>query len=117
MNHAVPKTISVQQLEAWISKEDKRPLIVDVREDQELIIAPFSYPVLHLPLSQLSNWSAGLEQLIPIDRSVVVICHAGIRSRNFAIWLLQQDSNYRIWNLEGGIDAWSVFIDPEISRY
>tara|TARA_B100000700_G_C14734583_1_gene710034 strand:+ start:156 stop:509 length:354 start_codon:yes stop_codon:yes gene_type:complete len=117
MNQEVPNTISVQRLEAWISQEVEKPLLVDVREDQELVIAPFSYPVVHLPLSELANWSSDLDNLIPIDRSVVVICHAGIRSRNFAIWLLQQDSNYRIWNLEGGIDAWSALIDPEITRY
>ena len=48
---------------------------------------------------------------------VVVICHAGVRSWQFGCWLLQQRPDLTVWNLEGGIDAWSVQVDPSVPRY
>jgi rhodanese-related sulfurtransferase len=47
----------------------------------------------------------------------VVLCHAGIRSLHFGLWLLEQNPNRDVWNLEGGIDAWSVEVDPTVARY
>ena len=47
----------------------------------------------------------------------MVLCHAGIRSWQFASWLLETQGLERVWNLEGGIDAWSVAVDPSVPRY
>jgi rhodanese-related sulfurtransferase len=47
----------------------------------------------------------------------VVICHAGVRSWHFGCWLLSRDPHRSVWNLSGGIDAWSVTVDPRVPRY
>ena len=44
-----PQTISALELQRWL--EQGSPLqLVDVREDQELLLARLPHPVLHLPL-------------------------------------------------------------------
>ena len=51
-------------------------------------------------------------------RETVVYCRTGKRSAR-AIELLAQSgfSNARLWNLEGGIDAWARDVDPAMPRY
>jgi rhodanese-related sulfurtransferase len=91
--------------------------LVDVREDQELALAQLPYPVQHLPLSRSADWMGEVETLLRRDRPVVVLCHAGVRSWQFACWLMEAQSYSEVWNLQGGIDAWSVRVDPSIPRY
>ena len=117
MNQLIPRNISAKELDQWIKQEVKSPLLVDVRESHELELAAFPFSVVHLPLSKMSDWHEDLSELIPLDREVVVICHAGIRSFNFGSWLLEKKLGYKIWNLQGGIDAWSLEIDSTVPRY
>ena len=117
MNQPTPTPISAKDLNRWLSDSSSLPICVDVREDQELELAPFPADVLHLPLSRSSDWMETLPQLLPNDRPVVVICHAGIRSWNFGTWLLEQEIGYQVWNLEGGIEAWSINVDSSVPRY
>ena len=92
-------------------------MLIDVREEQELRIASFPSEVVHLPLSQVDEWIKTVPTIFASNSSVVVICHSGIRSWNFATWLIEQGLIDDVWNLEGGIDAWSVSIDSTIPRY
>ena len=87
------------------------------REKDELEFAPFPSPVLHLPLSQATVWMSKLPEALNNKKSVVVICHSGIRSWNFANWLIEQNWGCEVWNLDGGIDAWSLNIDSTVARY
>ena len=111
------RQLSTFELANWLKKGDSQPFLIDVRESKELDIAPFPFPVFHLPLSQFSEWGGTFQDSLPRERPIVVLCHAGIRSLNFANWLLDQSFNLDVWNLEGGIDAWSVDIDTSIARY
>jgi len=52
---------------------------------------------------------------IPRDQTVVVYCHAGMRSFSAASWLKQQGVN--ALSMTGGIDQWSREIDPAVPRY
>ena len=54
--------------------------------------------------SQSQAWLATLQADLKPDQAVVV-CHAGIRSYHFGLWLLDQPWGLEVWNLEGGIDA------------
>tara|TARA_Y100001968_G_C19366751_1_gene722955 strand:+ start:67 stop:420 length:354 start_codon:yes stop_codon:yes gene_type:complete len=117
MNTENPKTISPKALYEWITEESDNPFLIDVREDTELDVAPFPFEVLHLPLSRISVWSENISQKLPSDKALVVICHSGIRSLNFGIWLLHQGFHHEIWNLEGGIDLWSLEVDNSVPRY
>jgi len=113
----IPRPISSIQLKAWLDDADSNQLLIDVREDAELLLAPFSQPVMHLPLSQRSEWEPSLRDSLSAHKTIVVICHAGIRSWNFGTWILSQGWGHEVWNLEGGIDSWSIQVDPLVPRY
>ena len=118
MNKHIPLNISPKELNKLLDDDSsEKPFIVDVREDDEIAIASFAFSVLHLPLSKAAKWSVNIEELLPKDQPIVVVCHAGVRSRNFAIWLLEQGITQHVWNLVGGIDAWSSDVDQSIPRY
>jgi rhodanese-related sulfurtransferase len=44
------------------------------------------------------------------------MCHHGMRSLQVAHFLAQH-GYVDVYNLSGGIDAWSAFIDPQVARY
>jgi rhodanese-related sulfurtransferase len=111
-----PRTLSAADLKRRL--EAGEPLrIVDVREDGELALAQLPLEVLHLPLSRHREWLPQLETLLDRQQSVVVLCHAGIRSWDFGCWLIQEQGFGEVWNLKGGIDAWSREVDPQVPRY
>ncbi len=53
---------------------------------------------------------------LPQDAAIVLYCHHGIRSMQAASQLVQAGYR-RIFNLEGGIDAWSLEVDSDVPRY
>ena len=118
MNQNIPLNISPKELNKILEDDSSiNPFIVDVREDDEIAIAPFSFSVLHLPLSRAAHWSYKIDELLPKDQPIVVLCHAGVRSLNFGTWLLEQGITKSVWNLVGGIDAWSNDVDQSVPRY
>ena len=118
MNKLIPVNISPQELNKILEDDSsEKPFIVDVREDNEIAIASFAFSVLHLPLSKSANWSGKIEELLPKNQPIVVVCHSGVRSLNFGIWLLEKGISRRAWNLVGGIDAWSKDVDSSVPRY
>jgi monothiol glutaredoxin len=50
------------------------------------------------------------------DAPIVFQCHHGIRSQQAAEYFRQQGFR-NLYNLEGGIDAWSMLVDPSVPRY
>ena len=107
---AIVPTIGVHDLQRKRSAGDSVTLI-DVREPYEYEIGRISGGVL-LPLGELP---ARLGE-IPREHPIVVYCHAGMRSAR-AVQLLQQADFTNVFNLAGGIDAWSEEIDPSVPRY
>lgn len=84
------------------------PVLPDVREDRELAIA--SLPAaLHIPLDQVSGRMDELDN----RRPVVVMCRSGARSMQVAAYLVQNGCP-RVFNLQGGILAWSEQVDQSI---
>ena len=113
---ATPQSLTALELKARLEAGDT-PVLVDVREAMELELAALQEPVLHLPRIQSEQWLGRLGDLLDRDRDIVVLCHAGIRSWQFACWLMDAQGYERVWNLHGGIDAWSVAADPSVPRY
>ena len=113
----IPNNINAFELNEWFNSEDENPIIIDVREDQELQIASFPNEYLHLPISKVSTEFVKTKIINAKNKKVVVICHAGIRSYNFGQWSLDNNLVSEIWNLEEGIDGWSKYIDKKIPRY
>jgi rhodanese-related sulfurtransferase len=86
--------------------------LVDVREDWETELAPVPSPHLHIPMDQIA------ERLGELDAhsATVVICRSGGRSAEVARFLSTRGFG-RVFNLAGGILAWSRDIDPRIPQY
>ena len=89
------------------------PRLIDVREAEEYEIARIAGAEL-LPLSQ---WPAlAAEKLTDPAQPLLIQCHHGGRSARATEFLLRNGFT-DVTNLAGGIDAWSVEIDPSIPRY
>ncbi len=58
------------------------------------------------------------DALIQLDRDTPIVfqCHHGIRSQGAAEYFRQQGFR-NLSNLQGGIDAWSLLVDPSVPRY
>lgn len=87
-------------------------LLLDVREPQEYATAHIESSELK-PLSRANEWAASLPHDIPI----VVFCHHGGRSAQVAQALTQQLGYTNVANMVGGIEQWSLDIDPSVPRY
>ena len=112
-----PIEISAHDLDRKLKKDSDRILIIDVRETSEILIAKLNISFIHLPLSQFQNWQINLKEILDPDKQTVIICHAGIRSKSFGQWLLENKYLSKVWNLKGGINEWSNDVDRSIPKY
>lgn len=88
-------------------------VLLDVRDRAEREFARLE-PSLWIPLPEIF---LRLDELAPYrEKQIVVYCHIGVRSA-YATQILRQFGFLKAENLSGGIDAWSVNVDPEIPRY
>jgi len=102
--------ISVQELKRKMDASEAFELI-DVREPFEFEIARIDGAKL-IPLGEIAERADELQR----EQPIVVHCHTGRRSAQ-AVQLLKQSGFASVYNLEGGIDAWSDFIDPSVPKY
>jgi len=86
-------------------------LLLDVREPYERRLASI-FPSLHIPMGEVPDRLAE----IPKDREVIVYCHSGARSM-MVVGFLEGNGYESVANLAGGIDAWSISVDPSVPRY
>ncbi|MGC2034047.1 MAG: rhodanese-like domain-containing protein [Thermoplasmata archaeon] len=85
--------------------------LLDVREPYERDMALIE-PSVHIPMNEVPSRQVEL----PADREIVVYCHGGTRSAMVAAYL-ERAGFQRMSNLTGGIDAWSLEVDPNVPRY
>ena len=103
------KSLSVKEFDAW-RKQGKKHELVDVRTEEEVSKAQIEGARL------LDEATEKHLASLPKDAIIVLHCHHGMRSRNAAERLLR-DGYRNLYNLEGGIDAWSQQIDSNVARY
>lgn len=91
-------------------KSNGQFFLLDVRE-------PWEYQAAHLEGSTLIPMGEvpAAWKKIPEDKPVVVYCHHGRRSLKVTLWLREQGIEAQ--SLQGGIDRWSLEIDPKVPRY
>jgi adenylyltransferase/sulfurtransferase len=107
---AIVPSISAPELQA---KRDSGAafVLVDVRE-------PFEYDICRIPgarLIPLGELASRMSELDSADE-IVLQCKSGVRSAR-ALKLLQEAGFGKLWNLEGGILAWSETVDPSVPKY
>ena len=110
--------ISPQELAGWL-KDRPELVLMDVREVYETEYSRLPDPrVVYAPLSQLAQKG---QEALPRETQdpqaeIVVFCHLGQRSSQVVAWM--QEMGYsRIYNLQGGLDAYAWLVDPAIPRY
>jgi len=104
--------ISVQELKEKIDKEEDF-LLLDVREPQEYEFSRIrEKEAILIPLMRLPSVIGKL----PKDKPIYVICRSGNRSLQATLWLIEHGYD-NVKNVEGGILAWSNFIDPTVKKY
>jgi rhodanese-related sulfurtransferase len=108
----VVREIDVHRLAARLH-DGEAVFLLDVRQPWEHETAALPGSLL-IPLDQLARRVAEVQP--PSGAPVVVYCHHGIRSRAGAA-LLAHLGLPDVASLAGGIDAWSVHIDPTTPRY
>ena len=101
--------MSAEQLATHLQNSD--PLLLDVREPWEFDICHIEGSI-NMPMAQVPQ---RLEEL-PANDEIIVICHHGVRSQQ-VIWFLQQQAYDKLFNLDGGVDAWARTVDAEMPVY
>lgn len=104
-------TITVEELKAKLDAGEPLRLI-DVREPHEHAHAKIAGAELK-PLGQIPKWS---QELTDKDEPIVLHCHHGMRSDRACQFLAAQGFT-NVKNLIGGIDDWSLRVDPTVPRY
>ena len=102
------KNINVKELKTRI--DEKNIIVLDVREIWELNIAEIPKSV-NIPMQEIPKRLNELNK----DINYAVLCHSGVRSYHVATYLDKEGFN--VWNVDGGIDRWSIEIDTNIKRY
>ena len=112
MSSVLPLEIDVHGVKALMESGEEF-LLLDCRETDE-----FNYAKLpnskHIPMNKIP---ARLQELEDVrGKRIVVHCHHGGRSLRVTNWLRQQGFTLA-QNMDGGIEAWSLEIDPSVPRY
>lgn len=92
---------------------DETIVLIDCRTAEERAVARIDGSV-HLPMNVLVEHPDELD--VDDGQRVVIHCHRGQRSLRVTA-VLRQAGFENTWSLAGGIDAWSLSVDPSIARY
>ena len=88
--------------------------LIDCREPNEHAICNIAGAEL-IPMNSTPQHLQHLEGLAD-DAPIIVYCHHGMRSLMVVNWLRQQGVE-ECSSMSGGIDQWSLSIDPAVPRY
>ena len=102
--------ITPQELRQRQERNEELTLL-DVREPWERQAASIT-PSVHIPMSDVP---ARVQELDP-EQHIVVYCHRGVRSLSVTDWLRKQGYD-KVQSMSGGIERWSLEIDPKVPRY
>jgi molybdopterin/thiamine biosynthesis adenylyltransferase/rhodanese-related sulfurtransferase len=101
--------INPEELKAKLDKKDD-VFMLDVREPHEFEICNLDGYLI--PLRDLPSRINELDS----SKEIVAYCHTGVRSQR-AVEFLKTAGFKKVKNLVGGIEAWSVRVDPTVPRY
>ena len=109
----LPLEVTPQDVRLRLQAGEKL-VLVDVREPGEFQMARLAdaelIPMGTVP-AELSRLDAQAE-----EKPLIVFCHHGVRSLNVVHWLREQGVD-ACQSMAGGIDRWSLEIDPNVPRY
>jgi rhodanese-related sulfurtransferase len=103
--------ISAPEAAELLRDQPDQTILLDVREAAELEMAAVGGAV-HIPMGDIP---ARLSE-IDTAKSIICLCHSGGRSAQVADFLVRQ-GYASVYNLTGGIHAWSDRVDNSIAKY
>lgn len=106
----LPFDIDVQTL-ARLRGSGEALTVVDIREPWETDICLIEGS-RRIPMRTLPERVTEL----PEEGLLVVVCHHGARSAQATAWLRSRGVEQAV-NLQGGIEAWALSIEPDMARY
>lgn len=106
-----PLEISVAETKRLLDTQPDRVLLIDVREPHELEICRIP-GAQSIPMRQIPENVGAL----PKDKRLLIHCHHGGRSLRVTQYL-RANGYESVSNVAGGIEAWSLEIDPSVPRY
>jgi len=100
-------SVKAKQSDGW------KPFIIDVRSAEELDQIRLNSFDLHAVHDSIAAHSSE----VPDEGDIVVICRSGMRSQIAIMFLIQAGiDNNRLYNLDGGIMAWSQIAPEDVIR-
>lgn len=109
--------VRVQDLPALIASfgAGVHPIVLDVREPWEVQAASLALdgaPTRCIPMNEVPGRLTELDPAQP----VLSLCHHGVRSLQVALFL-EREGFKHVFNIAGGIDAWSREVDASVPLY
>lgn len=110
-------SISVQTLAELLTDPHaaEQAQFIDVREIGEYQIAALKGFELY-PLSEVGSWLPTIASELDPTKDTFVLCHHGVRSMHASNFLLKQGFQ-RVYNISGGIAAYSSVVDASVPQY
>jgi len=111
------KQLAARELHAFVASlpDGVQAQLLDVREPWEVQAAALELPgatPLRIPMHELPARLSELDATQPI----LALCHHGARSLQVVAFLLRAGMS-DVYNVAGGIDAWSREVDPLVPQY
>jgi rhodanese-related sulfurtransferase len=111
MSETHPLELSVEETQRLLNATPGAVVLIDVREPHEVELCRITGATL-IPMRQIPEQVATL----PRDKHLLIHCHHGGRSLRVTQFL-RANGFTAVSNVAGGIDAWSLTIDPSVPRY
>ena len=116
MTHNLPIEDTATAIAGRLNRLDAAaplPFVLDCRTAEEHAIAKIEGAVL-IPMQEIAERLSELEPWR--DSPIIVHCHHGVRSLRVTHFLRDKGFS-QAQSMKGGIDAWSVEVDPSVPRY
>ena len=113
-NQGTVSGLTVQELKKMREEkcEGEDFFLLDVRTPAEKQFADIGGDLI--PLQEIESRYQELEG--KEEKTLIIYCHHGVRSLHACLFL-EEKGFKKLYNLEGGIDAWSHIIDPKVPLY
>lgn len=106
-----PLELTVEETQRLLDGSPGDVLLIDVREAHEVELCRID-GAKHIPMRQIPEHVGSL----PKDKHLLIHCHHGGRSLRVTQFL-RANGYDAVSNVAGGIDDWSLTIDPTVPRY
>jgi rhodanese-related sulfurtransferase len=103
--------ISAPDAAQLLADQPDQTILLDVREEAELEAAAVA-DAFHLPMGEIPARLAEIDKM----KTIICMCRSGGRSAQVADFLARQGYD-KVFNLTGGIHAWSDLVDNSIPKH